>query len=156
MKTKIVLIGAGSASFSLALLRDAILSEGLQGSCMTLVDIDGKRLGVAYKLAVHYASAANAEMQFEKTTDRVEGMKGADFVICAVKAAMKGLKQSVLSPSLAATTGAWATGYPVIMAASAPITSSDLCWILAMIWRRSVRMPGSFKRPTRSLKVPTW
>ena len=85
MKTKIVLIGAGSASFSLALLRDAILSEGLQGSCMTLVDIDEKRLDVAYKLAVRYARAANADIQFDKTMDRVEGMKGADFVICAVK-----------------------------------------------------------------------
>lgn len=82
---KIVLVGAGSASFSLALLRDVVLSEGLSGSTMTLVDIDEERLRVASTLAQRYRDEVGAELSFEATTERKEGLEGADFVICAVK-----------------------------------------------------------------------
>jgi alpha-galactosidase len=85
MKTNIVLIGAGSASFAMALVRDLILTNGLQGSRITLIDIDKERLNTALTLARRYCKEAGAEIEFKATTDRKGGLKGADFVICAVK-----------------------------------------------------------------------
>jgi alpha-galactosidase len=81
----IALIGAGSASFSLDLLRDVVLNRGLSGSKMTLVDIDEERLAVAHALATRYRDEVGADIQFEATTERKRGIEGADFVICAVK-----------------------------------------------------------------------
>ena len=81
----IVLIGAGSASFSLALLKDLILRKSLWGSRVTLVDIDAERLAIAEKLATRYCDAFKADISFAATVDRKKGLEGADFVICAVK-----------------------------------------------------------------------
>ena len=81
----ITLIGAGSASFSLSLIRDVIVTEGLAGSRMTLVDINEERLNVAVTLANRYRDEAKAALTFSATADRKEGLEGADFVICAVK-----------------------------------------------------------------------
>lgn len=81
----IVLIGAGSASFSIALIRDIVLTGGLAGSRMTLVDINEERLNVALTLARRYSDEVNADLEFNATTDRKKGLEGADFVVCAVK-----------------------------------------------------------------------
>jgi len=81
----IVLIGAGSASFSLALLRDVILTKSLWGSRMVLVDIDPERLALAETLATRYRDELKADIQFASTVDRRKGLEGAEFVICAVK-----------------------------------------------------------------------
>ena len=81
----ITLIGAGSASFSLDLLRDVVLNQGLWGGTMTLVDIDEERLTVAHTLAARYRDEAKADIRFQATTDRKIGLEGTDFVICAVK-----------------------------------------------------------------------
>lgn len=81
----IVLIGAGSASFSLALLKDLILTKSLWGSRVTLVDIDAERLAIAEGLATRYCDAFKADISFAATVDRKKGLEGADFVICAVK-----------------------------------------------------------------------
>ena len=81
----ITLIGAGSASFSLSLIRDVILTEGLAGSRMTLVDINEERLNVAVCLANRYRDEVKADLTFSATTDRKKGLEGGDFVICAVK-----------------------------------------------------------------------
>ena len=83
--TNITLVGAGSASFSLALIQDLILTEGLAGSTMTLVDIDEGRLATAETLANRYRGEAKTDLTFRATTDRKKGLEGADFVICAVK-----------------------------------------------------------------------
>ena len=81
----IVLIGAGSASFSLALLKDLILTKSLWGSRVTLVDIDAERLAIAEGLARRYCDSFMADISFAATLDRKQGLEGADFVICAVK-----------------------------------------------------------------------
>ena len=81
----IVLIGAGSTSFSLHLIRDILLTEGLAGSTMTLVDIDEGRLAVAEALANRYRDEAKADLTFKATPDSKQGLEGAEFVICAVK-----------------------------------------------------------------------
>lgn len=82
---RIVLIGAGSASFSLDLIRDIVLTKGLAGSRLTLVDIDSERLRVSHTLAAHLCEETGVRLDLTSTTDRREGLSEADFVICAVK-----------------------------------------------------------------------
>ena len=81
----IVLIGAGSASFSLHLNRDIVVSEGLAGSRLTLVDIDEQRLRVAHTLATRLCKEVDGRLDLAAVTDRRNGFSDADFVICAVK-----------------------------------------------------------------------
>jgi len=80
-KLKICIIGAGSAQFSLGLVKDLCLTENLRGSHVSLMDIDEGRLDMIYKLATRYASQLGAGLTFDKTTDRNTALYGADYVI---------------------------------------------------------------------------
>ena len=95
----IVLIGAGSASFSLDLIRDIVLSKGLAGSRLTLVDINAERLRVAHTLADRLCKEAGGRLDLAAVTDRRDGLPGADFVICAVKVGGYGPPASSISES---------------------------------------------------------
>jgi alpha-galactosidase len=77
---RLAVIGAGSAQFSLGLVRDLCLTDSLHGSSIVLMDVDPKRLDVVYKLARRYALELSADLRFEKTLDR-EALSGAGFVI---------------------------------------------------------------------------
>jgi len=83
---KIVLIGAGSASFGRGTLADVMECEDLKSHDCTivLVDIDedalNKMAGLAELIRDHYKSS----VKIEKTTDRTEALPGADFVIISV------------------------------------------------------------------------
>jgi len=79
--TKISLIGAGSAIFSLNLLRDICLTPNLHNCTISLMDIDPVRLDAAYGLCQRYAKEVGAHLHLEKTTDRRETLQGANFVI---------------------------------------------------------------------------
>ncbi len=81
MEVKISLIGAGSAVFSLSLIRDICLTPNLRGSTVSLMDIDQGRLDAAYALCQRYADEVGIALRLEKTTDRRESLRGADFVI---------------------------------------------------------------------------
>ena len=52
---KIAIIGAGSAIFSLNLIGDLCLTESLQGSTISLMDINERRLDAIYLLCRRYA-----------------------------------------------------------------------------------------------------
>ena len=80
-KFKISLIGAGTATFSLSLIKDLCLSENLNMSEVSLMDIDEKRLDDAYTLCSKYAGEAGSHLTLTKTTDRAESLEHADFVI---------------------------------------------------------------------------
>jgi len=80
-KVKISIIGAGSAAFSINLVRDLCLTEGLKGSTVCFMDIDEKRLNVVYSLAKRYANEVKADLKFEKTVERNVALRDADFVI---------------------------------------------------------------------------
>jgi alpha-galactosidase len=82
---KVTLVGAGSASFAVELIRDVIATPGLRGSRMTLMDIDEDRLGVALRIAERYRDEAGAELTFAASSDLEGSLEGAEFVICAVK-----------------------------------------------------------------------
>ncbi len=80
---KVCVIGAGSAQFSLGIVKDLCLTSGLAGSHITFMDIDEERLDMIYKLATRYAQQLGAALTFDKTTDRAAALQGADFVLNA-------------------------------------------------------------------------
>ena len=85
-KVKIVLIGAGSASFGRGTLADIMSCEDLKkyDCTVSLVDIDesalNKMAGLAELIQKHYKTS----VKIEKTTDRAEALPGADYVITSV------------------------------------------------------------------------
>ncbi len=78
---KISVIGAGSAQFSLGLVRDLCLTESLAGSHISFMDIHEGRLEMIYHLGTRYAQEVGAGLTFDKTMNRQEALEGADFVI---------------------------------------------------------------------------
>lgn len=78
---KIGLVGAGSAVFSLAMVKDLCLTEGLAGSHVAFMDINQERLDIVRRLASRYAEELGADLSFETTTDREACIQDADFVI---------------------------------------------------------------------------
>jgi alpha-galactosidase len=78
---KVTIIGAGSVVFSLALVKDVCLTEGLAGSHITFMDINAERNNVVHKLAERYAEDLGADLTFSSTLDREESLQDADFVV---------------------------------------------------------------------------
>ena len=78
---KISVIGAGSAQFSLGLVKDLCLTESLAGSLVSFMDIDQERLAMIHKLAERYAAELGSDLRLESTPDRKACLQGADFVI---------------------------------------------------------------------------
>ena len=78
---KLGVIGAGSAVFSLGLVRDLCCSKDLYGSTITLMDIDEQRLDSIFKLSTRYVDELKVDLKFEKTTSREVALEEADFVI---------------------------------------------------------------------------
>jgi alpha-galactosidase len=78
---KVSVIGAGSAQFSLGLVKDLCLTEGLKGSLVSFMDIDEGRLKMIHKLGERYAQELGADLRFESTTNRKASLQEADFVI---------------------------------------------------------------------------
>ena len=78
---KVSIIGAGSVVFSLGLVKDLCLTKGLSGSTVSFMDIHEERLDVVYRLGVRYAQDLGADLKFERTLDREETLRDADFVI---------------------------------------------------------------------------
>jgi alpha-galactosidase len=81
---KIVLIGVASASFGPSMLGDAMLTPELVGSTLVLVDIDAQRLEVMASYARRLNLAAGGAYTIEQTTDRLQALPGADYVITSV------------------------------------------------------------------------
>lgn len=78
---KIAVIGAGSATFSLGLVKDLCLTEHLKGSLVSFMDIDAERLDNITALAERYSRELGADLRFEKTINRRQALADADFVI---------------------------------------------------------------------------
>lgn len=81
MPVNIALIGAGSAMFSLTLIRDLCLTPNLSGSTITFMDINEERLDAAHALCQRYADEVGNQLILKKTTDRRKALEGADFVV---------------------------------------------------------------------------
>ncbi|MEM2795393.1 MAG: hypothetical protein QXY49_06030, partial [Thermofilaceae archaeon] len=84
---KISVIGAGSAVFSLNLIKDLVLTPNLYGATLTLMDVNVERLNAVYSLLNLFAKETDAKLIIEKTTDRKKALEDADFVINTALAA---------------------------------------------------------------------
>ena len=82
--TKVVLIGAASASFGPRMIADAMLTPELRGSTLVLVDIDIERLEVMAAYAQRLNQALGAGLRIEHTPDRARALPGAEFVITSI------------------------------------------------------------------------
>ena len=78
---RISLIGAGSGQFSLALLRDLVLSDALQGSTITFMDIDQTRLESVGRLTRRYCEEVGADLVIGTSNELDEALTDAEFVI---------------------------------------------------------------------------
>lgn len=79
---KIVLIGAGSAMFTVGVVSDLIQAN--LAAELALVDIDPAALEVAYKLTEKMIAARQAPVRLKGTTDRREVLPGATVVITTI------------------------------------------------------------------------
>jgi alpha-galactosidase len=78
---KIAFIGAGSAVFARALLRDLYTFPELHDARIALMDNNPERLGDTEVIAYRVADRAGAKASIETTTDRRRALDGADYVI---------------------------------------------------------------------------
>lgn len=78
---KIGVVGAGSAQFSIGLVRDLCLAESLHGSTVTFMDVDEDRLRMVHRLAERYAAELGVALHFEATTERERALADADFIL---------------------------------------------------------------------------
>jgi alpha-galactosidase len=82
--TKIVIIGAGSASFGMACLSDAFLTKEIWGSELVLVDLDQPALERMARAANRINEELHAGFQISSYTDRRQALACADFVITSI------------------------------------------------------------------------
>lgn len=80
-EVKISIIGAGSATFSMSLVKDLCLTPNLKGSTISLMDVNESRLNAVYLLSRRYAEEMDMDLKIEKTKDRRESLRGSDFVV---------------------------------------------------------------------------
>jgi alpha-galactosidase len=80
---KIVFIGAGSMCFGLSMFRDMFFAEKLQGSTLSLVDINSEGLARMTALARMLNDLSGAGLKIEHTADRRAALDGAEFVLNA-------------------------------------------------------------------------
>ena len=81
MSCKISIIGAGSAVFSMNLIKDICINEHFKDCTVSLMDINEERLEAIYGLCTRYTEEMGANITVLKTMDRRESMQGADFVL---------------------------------------------------------------------------
>ncbi|TFF90842.1 MAG: hypothetical protein EU548_00960 [Promethearchaeota archaeon] len=82
---KIVLIGAGSAAFGPPTLNDIFHSKVLEGSTISLLDINEEKLNRVYEIVCKENEIKGNKYHIEKFTDRQKALKDADFVICSIE-----------------------------------------------------------------------
>lgn len=82
MREKVVLIGAGSASFTRGLVAD-LISQNVECD-LALVDTDPSAAEVAERLARKMIEARKVPVKLSATTDRREVLAGATTVICTI------------------------------------------------------------------------
>jgi alpha-galactosidase len=82
---KIVVVGAGSANFGLNALATLIRSRRLNGSILSLVDINAPGLEMITRLARRLDQEWNAGLTIECSTDVAAVLDGASFVIVSIE-----------------------------------------------------------------------
>ncbi len=85
LTTKIVVVGAGSASFGLNTLGALMRSARLRGSHLALVDQNTQTLGVIERLALRLNQEWDAQMRITTHAHHQDALPGADFVVSAIE-----------------------------------------------------------------------
>jgi len=85
LPTKIVVIGAGSASFGLNTLSALLRSASLRGSRLALVDHNPETLKLVGRLANRLNQDWEAQLEITTHTNHVEALEGAEFVILSIE-----------------------------------------------------------------------
>jgi len=83
--TKVVIIGAGSASFGLNTLATLVRSPHMRGGTLSLVDLNGEGLALVETLARRLNREWDAGLTVESSTRREEILPGAHFVVVAIE-----------------------------------------------------------------------
>lgn len=86
LPTKIVIIGAGSASFGLNTLAALIGSPQLRGSELALVDRNAEALARVHALAERLNREWNAGMVLTSHSHHLDALPGASFVVLSIEA----------------------------------------------------------------------
>ena len=100
---KIVIIGAGSHVFSRHLVMDVIAFPELRESTITLMDIDKEPLDLITAFTKKLVRQQKFNTRIESTTDLLEALEGADYVITAIR--VGGLQASHAEREIAAKYG---------------------------------------------------
>ncbi len=87
LPTKIVVIGAGSASFGLNTLSTLMDNPRLRGSHLALVDRDPHNLDRVARLAQHLNEKWDSQMQVSAHTHHQTALEDADFVVLSIEVA---------------------------------------------------------------------
>ena len=82
--SKITFIGAGSLGFTRGLVRDILTYPLLQGSTISLMDINPERLEFSRKSVQGLVDRMGVKATVEATLDRKVALKNADAVICTI------------------------------------------------------------------------
>ncbi len=82
MKEKVVIIGAGSAMFTIGMVAD-VLASGMDAE-LALVDIDPEALAVAENVARKMVDSRGSSVKISASTDRTQVLPGTTAVICTV------------------------------------------------------------------------
>lgn len=77
----VAFIGAGSIVFARNLMGDILSYPELQGSTLSLMDVDEERLDRTVDVAEAMVDHNDVEATIEATTDRQEALDGADYVL---------------------------------------------------------------------------
>ena len=85
-KLKVVVVGAGSATFGRGTIADLVSAEELKAVDLTivLVDVDEKALDRMFRLAERIKDYHESKANIEATPDRKEALPAADYVILSV------------------------------------------------------------------------
>ena len=84
---KVAIIGAGSAVFAYEIMRDVLVTPGLESGTFALVDIDAGRLELAHQIAEKLIAATGRNWNVEASTDRTNVMTGSDYLINTIEVA---------------------------------------------------------------------
>lgn len=85
--TKVAIIGAGSAVFAYEIMRDVLVTPGLESGTFALVDIDAERLELAHQIADKLIGVTGRNWTVEASTDRTKVISGTNYLISAIEVA---------------------------------------------------------------------
>jgi alpha-galactosidase len=84
-ETKIVIIGAGSASFGPSTLATIIRHPKLKGSELALTDLNAESLDIVAQVARQMSKSWDAKMSITASTDRRDVLANAKFVVISIE-----------------------------------------------------------------------